>query len=78
MRAVRAVLASQAALSDVIVAISGLIEGAVTALVTPKVHNRTRRAEKRLLAFLQGLMNTTLDEKLYSVEFEEHLLPNMK
>lgn len=64
MRAETAVIDYQATLRDTNPGISLLIEDALTALVTPEGHKGVKRADIRVKAMLQGLVEETLDERL--------------
>lgn len=59
---------------DAIAGIHSLIEDAVTAIATTKGQNGVRRTDNWLQAMLKSLVNKTLDEKLYFVNFENCLL----
>lgn len=73
MCAVWQVTVSQAALRDIIVCITRMIEDAMTTFVTHREHNGVKRADSRLQAMSQGLGNKALYEKLNTVEREDRL-----
>lgn len=73
MHAERTITMSHAELKDAITSSVGLIKVAVTAFVTCQSHNGKKTADDRLQSMLQSLANKTLNEKLYSVKFEDHL-----
>lgn len=70
----RPVFVNQATSSDAIAGISGLIEYAVSAMITPVGLRDVKRTDDRLQAMPQGLVKKKLDEKLNCVKFESRLL----
>lgn len=74
MRAEWTTIVVQATLRDAITGIPGLSEDDVTAFVILEVQNRAKRADNKVQAMLQGLLNKEIDEKLKSVTFEDYLL----
>lgn len=64
----------QATMKDAIVGISGLIENAMTALITSEGHSRIAKTANCLEAMLWGLFNKAIDQKLRFVKFENRLL----
>lgn len=67
IRAKRIASVSQAMMRPNIAGISGFMEDALTALVTPNGHKGVKRTENRLQDILQGLVNKIFDERLDSV-----------
>lgn len=76
MRSEKTVTVSQETLTNAIVGFLGLIEDAVTSLVTIKSDNGITRTNNGLHALLQGLIKKTIDKELNSVELESRLFQN--
>lgn len=74
----RAVLVSQATLTEAIPGVTGLSKNAVTTLGTTEGDSGAKKANNRLWGILQRLFNRTLDEKLNAIEFKEHLVLNIE
>lgn len=78
MRSRKTVTVSHVMLLDDSADIPGLVDDAVIALVTLKGHNKVKTTDNCVQVVLQGFVNNTLDEKLNSVEFEDHLLQKIE
>lgn len=74
MHAERTVNLNETTLRDATANISGLIESAVTALVTLGDPNRITRPDNRQKCILQGFVNKKIDEELNSIRFKSPLL----
>lgn len=71
MRAGNTALSTRTMLRDAFAGIFGLVEDALTFLVSLESHDGVKTVNNRSQAMLQDLFNTTIDEKLNSIEFEE-------